>query len=89
MAQPKRRTTIAIDESVFKDAKQNAARDAVTLSQYIEEALRLRHATQNKPRKPFKLHSVPGGQLQPGVDLTNNAALQEILDEGIPIEKLR
>lgn len=30
-----------------------------------------------------------GGGLRPGVDITSNRALQELLDEGVPFEKLR
>lgn len=32
---------------------------------------------------------VRGGGLLPGVDLTSNAVVQRLLDDGLPLEKLR
>ncbi|MBJ7347235.1 MAG: hypothetical protein JHC87_01540 [Thermoleophilaceae bacterium] len=84
-----KRTTVTLDAHLLQDVKQRAAKQAVTLSEYVEESLRIRILKQAEPSGPIVFHTIPGGHLQPGVNINNNASLQEILDEGVPIEKLR
>ncbi len=84
-----KRTTIEFDESVLQQLKEACAARGETLSQYVQDAAieRMNRVETGKPK--FKLRTYPGGKLQPGVDLNNNAALQAILDEGIPLDQLR
>ena len=44
-------TTLRIDDSLYREAKAGAARDGITLTRFIEEALRLRINGKNRPSK--------------------------------------
>lgn len=85
------RTTIAIDDHLLASAKRRARRRGLTLGQLIEEALRLdlslrRAGKQVHPDVPvFK----GKGGVRPGIDLSSNRAMLEVLDEGQPVEQLR
>ena len=83
------RTTITLDAALLRDIKQRAAAEGVTVSQYMEDSLRLRALSSPTREKKFELPTFPGGRLKPGVNINSNAELQAILDEGLPIEKLR
>ena len=87
------RTTLDIEDQLLKDAKKLAAERGTTLTAVMEDALRIvvTRAEQPKPRRRRKLVTagVPGAGFMPGVDLTSTAATRALLDEGLPIEKLR
>jgi hypothetical protein len=78
------RTTVRLDESLLAEAKKLAVDTGRTLTQVIEDSLRLALLQRkvNKKAKPIKLHTSKGGNgLQPGVDLSSNVALQDLMDE--------
>jgi hypothetical protein len=78
------RTTVRLDDALLTAAKKLAVDTDRTLTQVIEESLRLVLAQQKskKSAKPIKLHTSKGGHgLQPGVDLSSNAAVQDLMDE--------
>jgi hypothetical protein len=77
------RTTVSIDDELLKQAKTVAASTGRTLSAVVEDALRLSLRRQPAPtaRKPMSLPTFPGRGLQPGVDLDNNAALLDLMEE--------
>jgi hypothetical protein len=78
------RTTVRLDEKLLSDAKKLALDTGRTLTQVIEDSLRIALAQRkvNKKAKRIKLHTSQGGNgLQPGVDLSSNAALQDLMDE--------
>lgn len=82
------RTTVAIDDHLLARAKDRARERGTTLGRIIEDALRTelnRPASGDAPPIPV-FH---GGGLRPGVDLSSNRAIQELLDEGTAPEKLR
>ena len=85
------RTTLTIDAAVLSEFKRLAADTHRTLSGVIEEALReqlvIRRALGSA--SPADLPVVRGGALLPGIDLASNAAIQRLLDDGLPPEKLR
>jgi len=87
------RTTLDIDDELLKDAKKLAAERGTTLTAVLEDALRIvvHRAKQPKPRRRRKLPTagVPGAGFMPGVDISSNAALRDLMDEGVPLEKLR
>lgn len=85
------RTTLTIDDEVLAEFKRLAADSHRTLSGVIEEALRtdLARRRADGAVQATDLPVVYGGRLLPGVDLTDSAGLQRLLDGGLPFEKLR
>ncbi|HVT30782.1 MAG TPA: DUF6364 family protein [Lacipirellulaceae bacterium] len=77
------RTTVRLDEQLLAQAKKLAVDTNRSLTQVIEDSLRMALAQKRakKKSKPVKLHTSGSGGVQPGVDLSNNAALQNRMDE--------
>lgn len=74
------RTTVNLADDLLREAKQVAARSGRTLGALIEDALRESLLRTEEPgREPVRLLTVAGG-LRPGVDLSDNAALLDLLD---------
>ena len=46
-------TTLRIDDSLYREAKAGAAREGITITRFIEEALQLR--ISGKGRRPSKI----------------------------------
>lgn len=84
------RTTVSISDELLVAAKRLAAERGLTLGQVIDDALRRELAvpTQRGPRPPVGVFQGGTGP-RPGIDLTSNRALQEALDEGVELDKLR
>lgn len=77
------RTTISIDDHLLDAVRRRAAELHKTVSQVIEDSVRaslLRH--QDDERAEFRVRAFSGGGYRPGVDLDDNAALLELMDEG-------
>jgi hypothetical protein len=76
------RTTITLDRELLAEAKIEAARSGRTVSEWIAESMRDRLArrTGAVKRQPVQLPTWPGGP-NPGIDLDNNAAVRDLLDE--------
>ena len=77
------RTTIDIDDALLKAVKVRAAKERRTLKDTFEQALReyvagSSGATTDAPPIP----TFRGRGVQPGVDLTDNAALLSIMARG-------
>ena len=75
------RTTIDINDELLRAAKTHAAGEHKTLKATIEQALREflagpRHAAADAPPVPV----FRGRGVQPGVDLTDNAALEALMN---------
>lgn len=83
------RTTLAIDDAVLAAARKRAGELGLTLGQLAERALQRELARRPESVTPPPLPVFPGGKPQPGVDVTSNRALYELLDEGVPLDKLR
>lgn len=84
------RTTLTIADELLEAAKQRARLRGQTLGGLVESALRreLSLTDEAKPRPPVPI--IRGGNgLRPGVDLTSNRALYELLDEGVDLNRLR
>ncbi len=76
------RTTIRLDPHLLRDAKKHAASTHRTLTSVIEDALREVLARTRTSRPEIELPVSPHrGGLMPGIDLTNSAALMDVLDE--------
>jgi hypothetical protein len=76
------RTTIQLDDEVFRAFKQRAAEHGTSLAHEIEEALRseLAARVQVAQSEPYQVPTFRGGAPVPGIDLNSNAALADILD---------
>jgi hypothetical protein len=75
------RTTVRLDDSLLRRAKEEAARRGVTLTSLIESGLRLILARPEKraSRRPVELPVCrEGGGTLPGVDLDDSATLLDI-----------
>lgn len=76
------RTTINLDDQLFKQAKAQAAASGVTLGRLIEDALReslVRHETvENRGR--VRLITMQGTGTRHGIDLDNSESLLEIME---------
>lgn len=84
------RTTIRIDDDLYRQVKTRAAQTGRTVAATIEDAVR--DAIVRRPSPPANLSPLPtygGGGVMPGVDLSSNAALRQFLDDGLPIDARR
>jgi len=77
------RTTLRLDEDLLARAKKLAIDTDRTLTQVVEDALRMALSRRGPAlrRKSVKLHTCGGKGLQPGVDLSSNAALADLMDQ--------
>ena len=84
------RTTLEIDDHLYKRAKATAAERGCTVTSMIEEALRLVLDAAEAPRPvpPLPVSKETGGVL-PGVDLHDGRALRALMDEGRDLNALR
>lgn len=83
------RTTIRIDDDLYRRAKARAAQSGRTVGELIEDAVRA--ALRPRPRD-VELPPLPvfgGSGVQPGVDLTSNVALRDMMDEPADVDAMR
>jgi plasmid stability protein len=78
------RTTITLDDGVFRAYKQRAAERGTSLAREIEEALRAELAATvlATEAQPYEVPTFHGRAPVPGVDLNSNSALADLLDHG-------
>jgi hypothetical protein len=83
------RTTIRIDDEVYRRVKQVAERSDRTIGQVIEDAIQLAfRPAQNEA--PIPVLPVYGGSgVMPGVDLTSNRSVAEAMDVGVSLDAMR
>ncbi len=76
------RTTVSIDDRLLAEARRRARQDGLTLGELVEAALRREMARPagSVERLPVPVYHGWGGP-HPGVDLTSNRALAELLDD--------
>jgi len=81
------RTTINLPDSLIAQAKRMAIEKGTTLTEVIADALREALSRKKNRSKmevpPMPVFTPPPGQegFQPGVDLDDSAALQDLMDE--------
>jgi len=83
------RTTIRIDEDLYRKVKERAARTGVTVSELIDNALRdaLRPIRGNAELAELPVFG--GSGTHPGIDLTDPGSLHDLMDEGSALDALR
>lgn len=76
------RTTIRLDDQLYAQIRQLAAKRNTTITAVIEDALRQLLTNQKvlQERSPVYLTTVDGEGLLPGVDLDDSAALLELME---------
>ncbi len=76
------RTTIQLDEQVFRAYKQRAAQRGTSLAHEIEEALRseLAAASEAADAEPYRVPTFRGTSPVPGIELNSNVALADVLE---------
>jgi hypothetical protein len=77
------RTTIKLDDEVFRAYKQRAAARGTTLAHEIEDALRadLQSRQELASEPPFETLVFEGDTSPALIDLDDNQALQELMDD--------
>ena len=77
------RTTIRLDDQIFKAAKRYAHDTGKSLTAVIEDALRLilSKRSPRQPRSPVKLKTVSGRGVRSGIDLDDSASLLTFMEE--------
>ncbi|MGL4744192.1 MAG: CopG family transcriptional regulator [Phycicoccus sp.] len=84
------RTTLAIDDEVLSAAKRRARREGTSLGTVVEDALRRYLARAPEVADPPAIPVFRGGRgVRPGVDLSSNRSIQELLDDGVEVDRLR
>jgi len=84
------RTTIRIDDALYRQVKARSVAAGRTVASVIEDAVRRSLADEaGAERRPFNVQASGAGGLRPGVDLSSSTALLEALDEGRPVDELR
>ncbi|MCY4098994.1 MAG: hypothetical protein OXF40_12165 [Rhodospirillales bacterium] len=70
-----------LNDQVLRRAKGRAARDGITLTRFVEDALRARLAAGRDGKRPFRmrLSSVKGDQ-PANVDISDRDALYNVID---------
>lgn len=77
------RTSILLPDELYDRVRQTAAAERRTVTSVIEEALRAALAERERSAETplYRVEAIPGVGLQPGVDLDDNAALAELMDD--------
>jgi hypothetical protein len=77
------RTTVSIEDEVLARAKTKALERKCTLGELINEALLMSLSMETRGRNtpPLRLTTVKGDGPVPGVQLNDNAALLEWMDD--------
>jgi hypothetical protein len=84
------RTTIRIDDDLYRKVKALAARSGRTVGSVLEDAVRRGLAApEQRQTGSYTVQPIGRGGLRAGVDLSSNAALAEVMHEGISVDALR
>jgi len=81
------RTTLSIDDELLAAAKHRAHQRNQTIGQVVEDALRRELARAGESAVGPPIPVFHGDGVRPGVDLTSNRAIYELLDEGVELDR--
>lgn len=86
------RTTLVINDELYRRARMAAAERGATVTSVVEEALRVLLDTA-VAHAPVDISGMPidteMSWVHPGIDINDNSALLDIMDEGVDINALR
>ncbi len=75
------RTTVRLDDDLFRRVRRFAAETCRTLTEVMEDALgEMLGRHSGKLREDVSLPTFDGGRVLPAVDLDDNAALRDLMD---------
>jgi hypothetical protein len=83
------RTTIRINDELYRRAKVRAVETGRTVAELIEDAVRESLEHRTPAGSPPPLPTFGGSGVLPGVDLTSSAALVDAMDAGEQLDALR
>ena len=84
------RTTVSISDELLAAAKRRARERGETLGEVIDAALRRELSQPDRTEERPAIPVFRGGTgPRPGIDLTSNRALHEVLDEGLELDARR
>ena len=76
------KTTLNLNDRVLLRAKGRAAQEGITLTKFVEDALRAKLMTASPgPTFKLKLRTVTGNR-PPNVDISDREALYDVMDRG-------
>ena len=75
------KTTLNLDDQILRRAKERARNDGITLTQFVETALRTLLMAQETHKRSFKLElPTVRGSRPPSVDIFDREALYDVMD---------
>jgi hypothetical protein len=83
------RTTIRMDDELYRRVKARAAAEGRPVAEVISDAVRMALARQPAAESLPALPTYGGSGVLPGVDLSSNASLREVMDADAPVDALR
>ena len=84
------RTTIRIDDELYREVKARAARSGRTVAAVLEDAVRRGlYPPEQQTGGRYVVRPLGAGGLQPGADLASNVSVREAMDEGVSVDALR
>ena len=80
------RTTIQLDDNLHESARRHAVEKGKTFTALVEEALREKLSSREKSSRSstqqrIVLNTVNGKGVLPGIELDNNAALLDLMEQ--------
>ena len=73
--------TLNLDDQILRHVKERAARDGVTLTRFVENALRAKLMATPRKGSDFKLQiTTVKGKRPPSVDISDRDALYDVID---------
>ncbi len=83
------RTTVTIDDQLFRAAKAEAARTGRTLGALIEDAIRMAMSRSRTVAEVPELPTFGGSGTLHGVDLSSNSAVLDLMEGGASNDAMR
>lgn len=80
------RTTLRLDDDLFRELKKRASREGLTLSELVNLALRQSFQTEKRPRRVFRQRTRDPGR--PAFDVTKANAVAAGLEDEDLLRKL-
>ena len=76
------KTTLNLNDEVLRRSKEDAARQGITLTRFVEDALAVKLSGSGR-RPPFRLTlKTVRGTRPPNVDISDCDALYDVIDRG-------